>query len=318
MMRDSTLRDSVLAIHSLPRDIAGKVWRAPLLLGWLIIGPLVALGLYGVAGLIEALVNLLLLALWVFLIRRMTPEPAEPLPVRRPALELAAGLLLLALLFIVQILDFGVVTVSPWSGWVRMPFAWMYRSVFSLSGAGLPAWLQQDVFLALSSSVKQLIPTLVIFMALGYTWRGMGLKPCCGRLIALLVLLTVLLGLPSGALLQLPAHQVLVMYLVGIFINGLPEELLFRGLLLARLEAVLGSSLNALVISAWLFNAIHIPINLANGTDLLRALLEPFSIGFPSGLLWGYLYLRTRSVWPGALWHASQANLGYLLVSFSH
>jgi membrane protease YdiL (CAAX protease family) len=32
----------------------------------------------------------------------------------------------------------------------------------------------------------------------------------------------------------------------------------------------------------------------------------------PTGLIWGYLFYRTRSIWPGVLWHTSFTTLGVL------
>ena len=72
---------------------------------------------------------------------------------------------------------------------------------------------------------------------------------------------------------------------------------------------------NALVISAMLFNAIHIPVEIYHGVTPLTALINVFSIGYPSGLLWGYLYLRTRSILPGMFWHASNGVLGFIMMS---
>ncbi len=67
--------------------------------------------------------------------------------------------------------------------------------------------------------------------------------------------------------------------------------------------------MNALVVSALVFDAVHIPTEISKGTMLLSALLGVFSIGYPSGLIWGYLYLRTRSVIPSTLWHAEMETL---------
>jgi hypothetical protein len=53
------------------------------------------------------------------------------------------------------------------------------------------------------------------------------------------------------------------------------------------------------------FNALHIPIQIHNGVTPLTAILGIFSIGYPTGPIWGYLYLRTRSIIPGTLWHAA-------------
>jgi uncharacterized protein YcaQ len=50
-----------------------------------------------------------------------------------------------------------------------------------------------------------------------------------------------------------------VLYFVGFFENALPEELFFRRMVLPRLEALVRNSLNVLVISAWMFNLMHLP-----------------------------------------------------------
>lgn len=297
------------------RTLLHKLWQAPLLLGWLIVGPSIAWVLSGTSGLVEGVINLGLLGFWVLLIRRLTPAAPQRLPVRRPWLECWVVLGLFAWLFMIQLLDFGVVQINPFSRWVQVSTGGLYKAVYGLADIGAPQWLLQDLFLAASSTVKQLIPTLLAIWWLGYGWPALGLRAGVWRLTAVLVILTILLGLGSGALWRAPLIQVLALYIIGLFVNGLPEELLFRGLLLPRLEVLLGNVLNALVISAWLFNAIHIPIELANGTSWPVALTQVFSIGFPSGLLWGYLYLRTRSIVPGVFWHTAQMNLGYLLVS---
>ncbi len=73
--------------------------------------------------------------------------------------------------------------------------------------------------------------------------------------------------------------------------------------------------MNALVLSAVFFNAIHVPIEMYHGASPWAALLGVFSTAYPSGLIWGYLYLRTRSIVPGTLWHAANVNLGFLMMS---
>lgn len=314
-MQDVKILEIFIDLRSDLRVLLHKLWQTPLLLGWLIVGPGIAWVLSGTPGLVESAINLGLLGLWVLLIRRLTPAAPQPLPVRRPWLECWVALGLFALLFVVQLLDFGVVQVNPFSRWVQGITGGLYKAVYGLADIGAPPWLLQDLFLAASSTVKQLIPTLLAIWWLGYGWPAMGLRAGHWQLTAVLVILTMLLGLGSGTLWRAPLPQVLALYGIGLFVNGLPEELFFRGLLLPRLAALLGNTLNALVVSAWLFNAIHIPIELANGASWPVALAQVFSIGFPSGLLWGYLYLRTRSIVPGMFWHTAQMNLGYLLVS---
>jgi membrane protease YdiL (CAAX protease family) len=81
-----------------------------------------------------------------------------------------------------------------------------------------------------------------------------------------------------------PITQVLGLFLIGLLVNGLPKELMSRGLLQRRLEAVTRHSLNTLVLSAWLFNAIHIPSAIDHGTPPLTASLDVFSLLQPTGL----------------------------------
>jgi hypothetical protein len=185
-------------------DLFQKLRRTPLLLGWLIAGPVIAFLLRGPLGLVEGIVNIALLGMWAVIIRWMTSNSPEPLPVRRPRLELVVALVLLAGLFIIQLLDFGVVHVEPLSSGVRGTISGLQQFIFQLADVGVPKWALQDLFLAASSTVKQLIPVMLVSWLLGYNGRGMGLQPCCWRLTAVLLMLTLLLGLASGTLWRAP------------------------------------------------------------------------------------------------------------------
>ena len=233
-------------------------------------------------------------------------------PVKRPTLELALALGLFVLFLFTQMLDFGVWNVQPWQGWVRNFFQGIGQWVYGLEM--LPVWARQGSYIALSSTIKQLIPTVLVFLLLGYKRRSMGLACPHWKLSATLVGITALSGLFSGVLFRAPLVQVVALYFIGILINALPEELFFRGMLLPRLEKVFANPLNALVVSALFFNAMHLPIAIHNGASLQMAVLDIFSIGYPSGLIWGYLYLRTRSVLPGMFWHAANINLGFMMM----
>ena len=63
---------------------------------------------------------------------------------------------------------------------------------------------------------------------------------------------------------------------------------------------------------AILFNMSHVPSNLASGMNIYQAILSQLSIAYPTGLIWGYLYLKTRSIVPVIAWHASNTILGYI------
>ena len=290
-----------------------RLKETPLLLGWLVIGLLVTLVTDGWMGLALGLANYVLAGGYVLLIRWMTPNPPAAEPVKRPRLELALGLGLLGLFLLIQLLDFDVWTIQPWYGWVKGLFRQVYVGVYGLRS--IPDWAQKDVYLAASSTIKQLIPTLLLFWLLGYRRSSMGLARPHWKLSAALLGITIFFGLVAGFLSNTPLSIIVGLYLIGLFINALPEELFFRGFLLPRLEKILANPLNALVVSALLFNALHIPIDVRNGIPPLTALLDVFGTGYPSGLLWGYLYLRTRSVIPGMLWHGANLNLGFILMS---
>jgi membrane protease YdiL (CAAX protease family) len=37
-------------------------------------------------------------------------------------------------------------------------------------------------------------------------------------------------------------------------------------------------------------------------------------LGTVSGILFGYVFYRTRSIWPGVIWHTSISGLGLMFV----
>ena len=259
------------------------------------------------------LVNIALIGVYALFIRLQTPNAPAPELVKQPVLDLVLALGLFGLFLFIQVLDFGVWNIQPWQGWVRNFFLEIGRWKYGLTV--LPEWAKQDTYIAFSSTLKQLVPTILIFLLLGYRGRSMGLtRPYC-KLSAMLVGITAVFGLFTGVLSRAPLTQIIALYFIGILVNALPEELFFRGMLLPRLEKVFANPLNALVVSTLFFNAMHLPIAIHNGDSLQTAVLDIFSIGYPSGLIWGYLYLRTRSILPGVFWHAANVNLGFVLMS---
>ena len=301
-------------VTATPANFLRYLKQTPLLLGWLVIGPLIALYLDGVNGLLQALINLVLIGVYALIIHRMTPTPPPAELVKRPRLELTLALGLLAVTILIQFIDLDVWKVQPLYGWMRVFFATIYRGIDSLQA--IPALFREELFWAVSTTVKQLLPALFVFALLGYGRRVMGLARPHWKLTGVLLGITAAFGLLTGVLTRAPLPEVLGLYLIGIFINALPEELFFRGMLLPRLEKMLANPLNALVISAVLFNAIHVPIEMNHGASLVEALLGVFSTDYPSGLIWGYLYLRTRSILPGMLWHAANGHFGFILMDF--
>ncbi|MFD3450198.1 CPBP family intramembrane glutamic endopeptidase [Microbacteriaceae bacterium 4G12] len=144
---------------------------------------------------------------------------------------------------------------------------------------------------------------------MGFVFKHLGL-------ILVLISITIILGLPFKVISPSSFVQLITTFFISMFINGLPEELFFRGYLLPRLEAVLKNPIHALVISAILFNMSHIPSHISNGMSIHQALLMSFSIAYPTGLILGYLYLKTRSIVPGIIWHTSNTILGIVFINY--
>lgn len=309
------------AIPIQPRSlwaVVAAMWAqlraAPLLAGWLVLGPLVAAALHGPGAGLIAVANLVLCGIYALIIRWMTPAVPPPLALRRPWPELGIWFAFLLAFLVIQLSENGLIGI-PWlsQAWDRFMFGTVRGTIIQLEQAGAPDDLTQDLFLAASSTIKHTIPLIVITLALGYGWRGLGLAPRAGTLTLILLASSVALGLPFGVLTMAPPWQLALGYLIGLFINALPEELFYRGYLLPRLEAVLRSPLTALMISVWLFNLGHVPLAIAQRGEIpWVALADVFAITEPTGLIWGYLYLRTRSVLPGALWHGTNAVLGII------
>lgn len=149
-----------------------------------------------------------------------------------------------------------------------------------------------------------ILPIVVLFI-LGYRWRALGLHwSWRAWWIALpIVLATAAYGTYTHQN-DLPKFgQHLVEYF---FAAGLPEEVIFRAILLTRLEAWLRNPAWALFVSSVLFGLSHLPINYLvftnrNWNEAWITLLT-FQMGF--GVAFAFAYQRIRNVWPIAVLHA--------------
>lgn len=94
-------------------------------------------------------------------------------------------------------------------------------------------------------------------------------------------------------------------FVIIFFAAGFPEEFFFRGLLQPHLERLSRNKLNGVVLTSILFALIHIPARIfVFGYEPLYVIASCLSIPALGALLAGYLYLKTRSLAPGALIHA--------------
>ena len=83
-------------------------------------------------------------------------------------------------------------------------------------------------------------------------------------------------------------------------------------MILARLERLLANPQHPLVLSSILFVSSHAASILSKGPHRAWPTLALLLIAGtqPTGIAWGYLCHRTRSIWPGAIWHTTGTVLG--------
>ncbi len=149
-----------------------------------------------------------------------------------------------------------------------------------------------------------ILPIVVLFGA-GYGWRAQGID---------LNLRSIWIALPALALfagygIYLHSHDLLkYAQSVAEFFGaaGLPEEVLFRAILLTRLEKVLRNSGWALLLSSLVFGMTHLPIDYLFFTshDWRETLITAFTFQMGFGAAFAFAYQRTRNVWPVAILHS--------------
>ena len=89
---------------------------------------------------------------------------------------------------------------------------------------------------------------------------------------------------------------------VYLLIAAIPEEFLYRGLFQNSLEQYFKNPLNAIVLASLVFGLMHLPINIKMyGTFVgVAACIGSNAFG---GILIGYLYYKTRSIWTIIIFH---------------
>lgn len=253
--------------------------------------PLISLGVFG-----------LTLSGLAWVLTRNARPPA--ILVQRPAVELAAVLAFLAV-YAVGFLGFGMTAA---------------KGVF-------PPGPQQEVLvLAVKLLVHVALPALLL-MALaarvGPLFAARANRPgFWPPLIVLAAILTGLLAVVSPSLKQIadlnPSLATLAwaapLSFVWIALEaGLSEEFLFRAVLQTRLAAVLRSEAGAIVVGALVFALAHAPGLYLRGapgvdgysTDPLQVAAFTLATLSPIAILFGVLWMRTRSLLLVVLLHAS-------------
>ena len=308
---------------SVARELGRRLLGSKLLLGYVILG--IVSGLAGGSyGLSQAAANYLVLlplyTLVIYLWTRGEPTLAEAIPIEARGgrkRSLTRDLSLVGLLFAVNL---GVI-VWFWAG--GLPSAVAGDAYRLVQGAGWDQELTRTVASGLTQTLFQLLPAAVIVflvfrlspaqVALVPRKLGLGLA-LAPTGIGVAALLRVLLGITPTPLFKAPELVPLALgiYFAHMFVNGLPEEFIFRGGILPRLLPWFRNPHHAIVLAAVLFTAMHIPSHVAqaNGAPWWTLILA----SQPTGLIWGYLCYRTRSIWPGVLWHTSFVTLGVVFL----
>ena len=149
-----------------------------------------------------------------------------------------------------------------------------------------------------------IFPIIVLFGA-GYGLRSQGINL---DLRAWWIALPAML-LCAGYGIYLHSHDLLkYVQSVAEFFGaaGLPEEVLFRAILLTRLERLLRSSGWALFISSLIFGLTHLPIDYLFFTshDVRETLITALTFQMGYGAAFAFAYQRTRNIWPLAVLHS--------------
>jgi len=266
-------------------------------------------------GLSNAPINLVLLVVYVSVINFATKDrPTAVTAVRRPDARPRD----IGVAVTVAVLQFAGVAIF-W--FVIFPNGLVHTWAADLKGAGVPSLIASRVANAAIAIPLLLLPTLIAVAAFRFRAGEVGLTATPRDLLlgVGLALIGIALGLGAvaagghpGLLWESAALPVVTVAIaIQSLINGIPEELAYRGVIFSRLMPWLGRPGNSLAVSSMVFGLSHVPSYLAAGNSLGLALAIGL-FGLLPGLLLGYVFYRTQSIWPGAIWHTSISGVALL------
>jgi hypothetical protein len=167
--------------------------------------------------------------------------------------------------------------------------------------------------LVLLASIELLAPTLfLVFLLWRFGWlKSAGVASCgCwkGWAVTLVLLIYYLLELTYSFFgefsFDVPTTAVSGLRVSSVFLAGMFEEILYRGVVLYALVSVWGTTrkgvLQAVAISAFLFGGIHL-LNIIGGDP--SEVLGQIAIALFESIWWAAIVLRWGSVWPTVLIH---------------
>ena len=235
----------------------------------------------------------------------LTRNTAAPeLTVRMPARESLALLTYLAI--------YGLLFFGPLYGWFK--------------GAIPDGPVEELSVLAFKLVVHVGLPSIVIYALRGSIadlWRGhFDRKGVLAATILFSLLLVGLNAVISPSLKNLDAAGLSPMGKVGWFflswvwmsiVAGLCEEYLFRALLQTRLTAWSGSATFAIAVTAIMFGLAHAPglylrgdaETFGHSKDALQVIAYSIAVLSPTGIFFGTLWHRTKSLAAGSIIHGA-------------
>lgn len=183
----------------------------------------------------------------------------------------------------------------------------------------LPSALRSPLIDALYGAVEITIIMLALVFWRLRSWRTMGFRlewrdvgltaALIGAAIALSAIKATLFAEPQTlALLTSLSWAGLVGLLPQTLVNGVPEETFDRGYLFPQLLAFLRKPWVAMWVMVIIFDASHIPLMIIHDHFPLawwQYVLWSVFPSQPTGLVWGYLYWRCRTLIPGIALHTS-------------
>jgi membrane protease YdiL (CAAX protease family) len=266
-------------------------------------------------GPLLAVVNFILVAAYISLIHFATRGRQLAMPVAEAPNRRARDI---GLAVTVALLQFAAVSVV-W--FVIVPHGLPAIWAADLRAVGIPSLIANKAANVFLTVPLLLLPTVVAVAAFRFHPREVGLTASLPDLALGVVLAAIAVGLGVGSvavgnhpqLLWQSASLPVVTATITLqsLVNGVPEELAFRGVIFGRLMPWLGRPGNSMAISTMVFGLFHVPSYIAAGVSPWVALATGL-FGLLPGLLLAYLYYRTRSIWPGAIWHTSITGAGLM------
>lgn len=195
---------------------------------------------------------------------------------------------------------FAIALVLLWMGWRTGICA----NLFPFLPASFSCFKNIEFEIVPKILELTIVPLVVLFV-LGYRWHAIGIDL---NLRSWRISLLALLGVTAYGLYlhwnDLPAFgQRIAEYF---FAAGLPEEVLFRAVLLTRLEAWWKNSAWALFGASVIFGLTHLPIDylVFNARDWREAWITLLTFQMGMGVAFSFAYQRTRNIWHLAVIHA--------------